>query len=121
MARFRRIARGFRGFKRAARRANRTTGSLKVTDVLIAGVIYGVGRPMLANVLPNFFSMGPVDSDNVIIGAAGFYGMKKGKGITKALGIMALGGEAASVTSKLMGNTGSTTSIHTNETNMAIW
>ena len=95
---FKRSARRVGGFMR---RSNRTSGGMKVTDVLIAGAIYGLGRNIVANMIPNFFTFGPVDSDNVIVGLAGWYGLKKGKGMTKALGAIALGGEAGIITSRL--------------------
>ena len=79
-------------------------------NVLLAGAIYGAARPFAAKMLPDMFSFGPVDSDNVLIGAAGFYGMKKGKGLMKALGAVALGSEAgivaARVTSGMANNAG---------------
>jgi hypothetical protein len=109
MARFKRKAKRYSGFKRGAKRANSSSSGMKVTDVLIAGVIYGVARPMVAGLIPDLFKVGPVTSDNVIIGAAGFYGLKKGKGITKALGVMALGGEAAQVTAGLLNGGASST------------
>jgi len=104
MARFRTKARRyFRGFKNKARSMNRTSGQIKATDVLIAGVIYGMAKPIIKNTIPDFFSFGPVSSDNLVIGGAGFYGMKKGKGIVKALGIIALGDQASEVSQNLMG------------------
>lgn len=86
-----------RGLKKYAR--NKTGGSIKVTDVLLAGALYGVARPIVANALPTMFSFGPIDSDNVLIGAAGWYGMKQ-KGLLKALGIVALGSEVGFVAAK---------------------
>lgn len=74
-------------------------------NVLLAGTIYGLARPFAAKMLPDFFSFGPVDSDNVIIGAAGFYGMKKGNGLIKALGAVALGSEAGIVAARLTNST----------------
>jgi len=68
----------------------------------MAGAIYGIARPMIANILPNFFNIGPVDSDNVVIGGAGYMLAKK-SGLMKAVGIVALAGETANVTQKLSG------------------
>lgn len=101
MARFRRKAsrRSF-GFKKA-RRSGRSSSGLTPMNVLLAGAVYGLARPYVANVLPNMFSVGPVDSDNVIIGAAGYYGMRKGNGLVKALGAVALGSEAGIIANRL--------------------
>lgn len=101
MARFKRKAsrRSFGGFKRKSYRKSGGS-SLTPMNVLMAGAIYGLARPYVANILPNMFSAGPVDSDNIIIGAAGFYGMKKGNGLVKALGAVALGSEAGIVANR---------------------
>lgn len=73
-----------------------------MTNVLLAGAIYGVGRPLLANALPNLFNVGPVDSDNALIGGAGWYLSKK-SGLMKAIGVVTMAGEAAQVTAKVTG------------------
>ena len=70
-------------------------------NVLLAGAIVGAARPFVADMLPNMFSAGPVDSDNVIIGAASFYGMKKTSGLMKAISTVALAQEAAIITSRV--------------------
>jgi len=105
-----------RGFKRRARsffgksRAHRSKSSgMSVTNVLLAGVIYGAARPYLAQMLPDLFSFGPVDSDNAIIGAAGMFGMKK-SGLWKALGTVALASEVGIVTSRIVTGTASASS-----------
>lgn len=106
MAKFRRIARrASRPMRRISRRSGRSTGSLTPMNVLLAGAIYGAARPYVASMLPNMFNVGPVDSDNVIIGAAGFYGMKKGNGLVKALGAVALGSEAGIIANRLTAGT----------------
>jgi len=104
MAKFKKAYRkAKRGFRKGYRAAGKP--SLKPMDVLLAGAIYGAARPFAAKMLPDLFSFGPVDSDNAIIGAAGFYGMKKGKGLVKALGAVALGSEAGIVTARITSNT----------------
>jgi hypothetical protein len=85
--------RSFRGFAKKSR-SYAGNSSIKPMDILIAGAIYGAARPFAAKLLPNMFTFGPVDSDNVLIGAAGFYGMKKGKGLIKARGAAANIGNA---------------------------
>jgi hypothetical protein len=90
----------YRGFKKSARRSHSSSG-MSPMNVLLAGAIVGAARPYAANVLPNLFSAGPVDSDNVIIGAASFYGMKKTSGLMKAISTVALAQEAAIVASRL--------------------
>lgn len=95
-------ARSIRRYKTSARRSSRRSSSgLSPMNVLLAGAIYGAARPFAAKMLPDFFSAGPIDSDNVIIGAAGFYGMKKGNGLVKALGAVALGSEAGIIAARV--------------------
>lgn len=90
-----------RSVGRAVRRRTESRGSgLTPMNVLLAGAVYGAARPFLASAIPTFFTIGPVDSDNVIIGAAGLYGMKE-KGFLKALSAVTLGGEAGIVTARL--------------------
>jgi len=88
-----------RGFSK--RSHSKSSSGLTPMNVVLAGAIYGAARPFVAKFLPDLFSFGPVDSDNVIVGAAGFYGMKKGKGLLKALGAVALGSEAGIVAARL--------------------
>lgn len=112
MARFRRKAsrRSFGGFRARASRSRSSSG-LTPMNVALAGAIYGVARPIIANTLPNMFSFGPVDSDNAIIGGLGFYGMKKTSGLMKALSVVALASEVGIVTSRLTSGTTSTTNV----------
>lgn len=106
MARFkRRTARRSSGFKRTSRRSGRSSSGLTPMNVLLAGAVYGAARPYVASMLPNMFNVGPVDSDNAIIGAAGYYGMKKGNGFVKALGAVALGSEAGIIANRLTAGT----------------
>jgi len=88
--------------KRARARSGRSSSGLTPMNVMLAGAVYGAARPIAAKFLPDLFSIGPVDSDNVLIGAAGFYGMKKSSGFMKALGAVALGSEAGIVTARLV-------------------
>jgi len=90
----------YRGFSRRSRgRSNGGSSGLKWWEVLIGAVIYALVRPFVANNVPTFFSFGPLDSDNVIIGGAGYLGYTKGKGIIKATGLAAMVGEASIVAS----------------------
>lgn len=100
MARFKKARRSFRRFSKASRRTG--SSKLSVMEVAAAGALYGAARPYAANMMPTFFSFGPVDSDNVILGAAGAYAALKGKGLIKALGVIALGTEAGIVTGKFV-------------------
>lgn len=100
MAKFRKKARSY-GFSRKRSSRRSTSSGLTPMNVMLAGAIYGAARPFAAKMLPDMFSAGPVDSDNVIIGAAGFYGMKKGSGLVKALGAVALGSEAGIVAARV--------------------
>ena len=89
-----------RAYGRARRSVTKSTG-LSPINVLLAGAVYGAARPFAAKILPDMFSFGPVDSDNVIIGAAGFYAMKKGTGFMRALGAIALASEASIIAARL--------------------
>jgi len=95
--------------KMKARSHHKSSGGVGLTDLLIGGAIYGLARPYVANMLPTLFSFGPVDSDNVIIGGAGYLGMKSSNKIIKATSMIAIAGETAIVTGKLMGGTQSGT------------
>jgi hypothetical protein len=111
----RKARRSYRSFSRGSRRRSGGGSSgLSPVNVLLAGAIYGAARPLAAKMLPDMFSFGVVDSDNVIIAAAGFYGMKKGKGLMKALGTVALGSEVGIVTARLSQNL--TSGTPTNQT-----
>lgn len=107
------MARRFRRFRRRAARAfsgrsfrrsrSRSSGSTNFTDWLIAGAAYeGIIRPAAKNILPAFFSFGPVESDDVILAAGGYYISKKG-GIVGALGKYAMAREAGAVAAKMLG------------------
>jgi hypothetical protein len=108
---FRRKARArARSFgKVRARSRSSSSGGIKFTDLLIGGAIYGLARPMVANMLPNLFSFGPVDSDNAIIAGAGFMGMKNSNKIIKATSMIAIAGETAIVTGRLTSGTSGVT------------
>lgn len=112
MAKFRKAVRRSYGRVRSMYRA-RNKPSMGVMDVLLAGAIYGAIRPTVANALPTFFKFGPVDSDNVILGGAGYMASKSNTKLIKAIGLVAMGTEAGIVTSNLMqnglGETSSTT------------
>lgn len=112
---FKKQRRAYRSFgRRSGRRHSNGSSGLSPTNVLLAGAIYGAARPIAAKMLPDMFSFGPVDSDNVIIGVAGWYGMKKGKGLMKALGTVALGSEVGIVTARMTQNlAGNTTTNNT--------
>lgn len=110
MARFRK-KRSRRTFAKSGRSYRRSSGSSGLTpmNVLLAGAVYGLARPYVSTMLPNLFNFGPVDSDNAIIGGAGYYAMKKQKGFLKALGAVALGSEAGIVAARVTsGATGTT-------------
>lgn len=82
-------------------------------NVLLAGAVYGAARPFIAKFMPNFFQFGPVDSDNVILGGAGIWAMKKQGGFMKALGAVTAGSEAGIVASRLT-STATGNSVGTN-------
>lgn len=99
MARFRKRAkrRNYGGFTKKSRgRSNTGIGPM---DVLLAGAIYGVARPRVAALLPDLFNVGPVTSDNAIIGGAGYLASKQSNKLIKAIGLITMGAEASIITS----------------------
>lgn len=107
MARFRKkrgFRRAMRSVGRSYRRSNRA--SIGMMDIILAGAIYGVARPTVTNMLPTFFTFGPVDSDNVILGGAGYMASKSSSKLIKALGLVAMGTEAGIITSKVVSGQG---------------
>lgn len=99
-------------FKKKARRSrsrgafkarSRSKGSsgLSVMNVLLAGAVYGVARPYVSNMVPDY-NIGPVSTDNAVIGGLGYMASRK-SGFLKALGLIAMGGEAGIVTAKAVG------------------
>lgn len=101
MARFKKKRSRSYGFGKKKGKSRSGSKGMTPMDVVLAGAIYGAARPFAARMLPDLFTFGPVDSDNAIIGAAGWYGMKKGNGLMRALGAVALGSEAGIVTARL--------------------
>jgi hypothetical protein len=99
-----------RYFRNSAKikRTHHKTSSISVTDVLLAGALYGAIRPTVSNLLPSFFNFGGIDSDNVILGGAGYFATKQSNKLIKSIGYIAMGTEAGIITSKLMNGTPST-------------
>lgn len=88
--------------KSGFRKSKSNGGSMSVIDVLMAGAIYGVARPMVSSALPSFFNFaGVVDSDNLILGGASYMASKQ-KGLIKAIGLIGMGTEAGIVTSNIL-------------------
>jgi len=107
MARFRKRARrAFRSVARSYRRAR--APSLSPMDVVIAGAIYGAARPMIASKLPTMFNFNGVDSDNLILGVAGFFASKQKSKLLKSLGLIAMGTEAGIVSANVITQRGAT-------------
>lgn len=114
MARFRKRARrsysrAVGGFRRAYRSARRP--SVSPMNIVLAGALYGLARPMIASRLPTFFNVGGVaDSDNAILGVAGYFASKQSNKLIKTMGLMAMGTEAGIVASNVINKnmTGST-------------
>jgi hypothetical protein len=100
---------GFRGFKKSRHHSGVSSG-ITPTNMALAGAVYGVGRPFVANLLPSMFNLGGVDSDNVLLGVGGWLLASKSKGLLKAIGLMALGTEVGYVTGKMIGGTPASTS-----------
>lgn len=99
---FRRKAKRSRS-RASTRSHSRSKGSsgLSVMNVLLAGAVYGVARPYVANLIPDY-NLGPVSTDNAVIAGLGYLGSKK-TGFIKALGLVAMGSEAGIVAAKGIG------------------
>lgn len=89
-----------RGSMKSRSRSKGSSG-LSVTNVLLAGAVYGVARPYVSNMIPDY-NIGPVSTDNLAIAGLGYLGSKK-SGFIKALGLVAMGGEAGIVAAKGIG------------------
>lgn len=100
MARFRKARKRYFG-KKGSYRGHKSSG-FSMTDVLLAGAIYGAVRPTVSGMLPTFFKIGVVDSDSVILGAASYFAMKSNNKLIKSIGVIGLGTEAGIITSQLM-------------------
>lgn len=93
-----RFVRRSRAVKSVRSRSKGSSG-LGVMDVLLAGAIYGAVRKPIADMLPTFFSFGPVDSDNVILAGAGYLASRQSNKLIKSIGLIAMGTEAGIVAS----------------------
>lgn len=104
MARFKRKSRSrrFSFFKRKGR----SQSSLKPTQIMVGGAIYGVGRTYLSNMIAPITSKVPFGNlaDNVVLGAIGYFAAKKGRGLIKQVGISALAVESALAGQDLVGS-----------------
>lgn len=110
MARFKkRFKRRIGAFSSSRRTTSRSTG-IGAMDVLLAGAVYGIARPRVAALLPDLFTVGPVTSDNAIIGGAGYLASKQSNKLLKALGLITMGAEASIITSNATQNIGTQTS-----------
>lgn len=104
MAFKKRFARRSFGRARSMRHSKSGRSSLGLWDFALAGAVYGLVRPTIANMLPTFFTFGPVDSDNVILAGAGYFASQSNTKFIKALGYVAIGTEASIVTSNVVAN-----------------
>lgn len=106
MARYKKARRAVRrvysSVKSSYRRSRKP--SISAMDVLVAGAVYGIARPTIANALPTMFAFGPVDSDNVILGAGGYMASKSKTKLFKTIGLIAMGTESGIVASKMLSN-----------------
>lgn len=107
MAKFRRKARRFGGFRRSRGRSGRSSGSgISWKELLVGMAGYAVVRPYISNIVPDVATLGNY-SDNVIIGGVGGVAAWKGSGMIKKAGIVIAASETLIGVSKLtsgMGN-----------------
>lgn len=96
-----------RSFGRA-RRSRRSSGTSGIVEMAVMGAAYGgLIRPIVSNNVPNFFTFGPVDSDNAILLAGGYFAHKNSNKWIKALGNAAIIWESGIIASRLMQGSGS--------------
>jgi len=107
MARFKRKARRS-GFRFGKRRSSRRSSSGSPLKTILPAALYGAGRQYAVNLATPITSMLPLGNyaDEAVLGVAGYFMAKKGKGIIKDIGHSMLIVEAASVGSQLIGGAG---------------
>jgi len=103
MAKFRRKGRRFGA--RKARSYRRSHGGMNPTKLILGGAIYGAGRQSLVNLAQPLTSMLPMGqyADELVLGTAGYFMAKKGRGIFKDAGMAMLAVESASLGAQLAG------------------
>jgi hypothetical protein len=115
MARRRRFGRrgSFRGFGRRYKHTRVGTNPLKV---IIPAMVWGIGRPYLAQLIAPLTSKLPFGNlaDEVGLGLIGYFAAKKGRGLIKDAGIAILTVESFAAGSQLIGTIGGTSSTQTN-------
>jgi hypothetical protein len=80
---------------RATYRRRKSGKKLTPKNVLIGGVAYGLVREPINNALKNVTgNFGFNLADELVLGTAAWFAAKKGKGIVKDIGLVALGVEA---------------------------
>lgn len=89
--------------KRKGRFRGKKGGSLSPMEMAIGSGIYGFGRPMVANMIPDVSSI--PNSDNVILGVAGYLAASKGSGMIKKAGMVVLANEAFIAASRMSAGT----------------
>lgn len=94
-----------RSVYRKVKRRMRSSRQPRPEQVILPSIIYGAGRQTLVNLATPVTSMIPLGqyADEAILGVAGYYLAKKGKGILKQVGMSMLTVESASVGSGLIG------------------
>jgi len=110
MARFRKMRSRARSFGKRYKRAGSSKGSSNVLTLAIAGAVYGVGRPYIANMIPSSVSnFANGNGDELVLGTLGYF-MAKGKlgsnSMIKDAGKAILVIESARIASGLMQGTG---------------
>lgn len=107
MARFRRRSRSVRRFGMKAHRRSGKSGVSPI-KVILPAALYGAGRQYLVNLAQPLTSKIPLGAyaDEAVLGVAGYFLAKKGKGFLKNVGISMLTIEAASLGSGLVGGMG---------------
>jgi hypothetical protein len=99
------VTRKRRVYFKAKRRSRRRSSSVSAQKLVLPAVLYGAGRQYLVNLATPLTSMVPLGqyADEAVLGIAGYYLAKKGRGMMKEVGRSMLIVEAASLGSGLIG------------------
>jgi len=91
------MARRKSGFK------GKKSGSVSPMEMALGSGMYGFARPMVANFIPDVSSI--PNSDNVLLGVAGYFAATKGSGLVKKAGYVVLANEAFIAASRMQAGT----------------
>jgi hypothetical protein len=105
MARFKRKAHRFGGFRKGRRSHRRSGGNgVSLMGTVLPAVAYGAARPYVSNLVSpvtNMLGAAGGYADNLVLGGIGYFAAKKGRGFIKNAGHAMLMIEAAQIGAEL--------------------